>query len=237
LALSRHFIAGFRAALTISPGVMSWGMISGVAMVAAGLPPVAAMAMSLLVFAGSSQLATLQLMAGGAALPIALLAGFVINLRFVLFSLSLAPHLKHLSRARRAWYSHILSDNGYAMSLSYFDKHASHPDRHLFMHGFGVTLWSSWQISTLIGVVLGAAVPEKWGLGYTIALTFIALVMPQLKYNANIVAAIAAAVTEIFTMSLPFRMGLLISTAVGIAAGMISEKIFHSRSKPVSPDA
>lgn len=216
---------------------MSWGMISGVAMVAAGLPPFAAMVLSLLVFAGSSQLAALQLLSAGAALPVALLAGFVINLRFVLFSLSLAPHLRHLSRGRRAWYSHILSDNGYAMSLSYFDKHSSHPDRHLFMHGFGVTLWGSWQIATLVGVVLGAAIPEHWGLGFTVALTFIALVMPQLKYNANIVAAVAAAVTAVLTMSLPFRLGLIVSTAAAIAAGMIAEKVFRSRTKSVSPDA
>lgn len=215
---------------------MSWGMISGVAMVAAGLPPLAAMLMSLLVFAGSSQLAALQLLSAGAALPIALLAGFIINLRFVLFSLSLAPHLKHLSPGRRAWYSHILSDNGYATSLSYFDKHPSHPDRHLYMHGFGLTLWSSWQISTLIGVVLGAAIPTSWGLEFTIALTFIALVMPQLKYNANIVAAIAAGISAVLTLSLPFRLGLIVSTAVAIAAGMFSEKIFRSRTKPVSPD-
>lgn len=216
------------------PGAASWGMISGVAMVGAGLPPVAAMAMSLLVFAGASQLAALQLIGAGAALPVALFAGFIINLRFVLFSLSLAPYLRHLSPPRRAWYSHILSDNGYAMSLAYFDKHPDHPDRHLFMHGFGLMLWVGWQMATLTGIVLGAAVPASWGLEFTIVLTFIALLVPQLKYRANVAAAIAAGVFSVLTVSLPFRSGLLVSAAASIVVGMLFEQFFPAK-RPTPP--
>ena len=84
------------------PGILSWGVISGVAMVGAGLTPFAALAMSVLVYAGASQLAALQLISAGAPIALALLAGFVINLRFMLFSLSLSSHLRHLPWLRRA---------------------------------------------------------------------------------------------------------------------------------------
>ena len=75
------------------PGVLAFGAISGVAMVAAGMPHYMAMAMSVLVYAGSSQLAALQLLTSGSPLAIAVLAALVINLRFSIYSLSIAPHL------------------------------------------------------------------------------------------------------------------------------------------------
>jgi len=121
------------------------------------------------------------------------------------------------------------------MSLAYFDKHHDHPDRHLFLHGFGLTLWSGWQIATLTGIVLGAAVPSSWGLEFTIVLTFIALLVPQVKYRANVAAAVAAGVFSVLTVSLPFRSGLLVSAAAAIVVGMLFERLFPVRQRTKPP--
>jgi predicted branched-subunit amino acid permease len=43
---------------------------------------------------------------------------------------------------------------------------------------------SSWQASTAVGIFLGAQIPSSWSLDFSLALTFIALVVPTLKDRA-----------------------------------------------------
>jgi 4-azaleucine resistance transporter AzlC len=224
LKLHPQFRSGAKAALLVTPGVVSWGMISGVAMVSAGLSPLAAMVMSVAVFAGASQLAALQLIGAGAALPVVILAGFVINLRFMLFSLSLAPHVRRDSPAQRAWYSYLLTDNGYALSVARFINHPGEAGKGQYLLGTCLTIWLAWQAATLFGVMLGSGIPARWSLEFTIVLTFIALVTPHIKDRASVIAAITAAAAALATAGLPFRLGLIVSATAAIAAGMLAEK-------------
>ena len=90
------FVAGSRAAVPLLFGVAPFGLITGVAMVASGIPPLAAIAMSLVVFAGASMLAASQLLAGHAPLALVLLAVLFVNLRFMMYSASLRQHLAGL---------------------------------------------------------------------------------------------------------------------------------------------
>jgi len=205
------------------PGIVSWGIISGVAMIGAGLTPLAGIAMSVLVYAGASQLAALQLISAGAPLPLVLLAGFVVNLRFTLFSLSLSPYLRHLPPLRRALYSYGVSDNGYALSINYFNQHPDDPGRDRFYFGSSVLVWGSWQVGTVLGIVVGASIPSSWSLEFTIILTFIALVVPHIRDRASVAAALTAAVVALATAGLPFRLGLIISAASAIGAGILVE--------------
>jgi predicted branched-subunit amino acid permease len=87
-----------------------------------------------------------------------------------------------------------------------------------------VTLWVTWQISTLIGVVLGAQVPDSWALDFTLALTFIALLIPVLKDRPAILAALAAGAVALLAHDLPYNLGLIAAVLVGIGVGVGAER-------------
>src|SRR5215212_12081700 len=89
------FASGVRAALPVLLGVVPFAVITGVAMVASGIPPLAAMTMSLLVFAGASMVASAQLLASGTPALLIILTTLFINLRFMMYSASLRLHFRH----------------------------------------------------------------------------------------------------------------------------------------------
>ncbi|MEK7436127.1 MAG: AzlC family ABC transporter permease [Pseudomonadota bacterium] len=219
-----QFLAALKACLPVLPGVLAFGTISGVAMVAAGMPNYLAMLMSVLVYAGSSQLAALQLLTSGSPLAIAVLAALVINLRFSIYSLSIAPHLAAAGTRWRPLLAYLLSDNGYAMSLRGYERHLGAEDKVWYYFGCCVAIWTTWQIGTLTGVLLGARIPADWHLEFSIVLTFLAIVAPTIRDRAVAAAAVAAGVSAILTWSLPLRLGLIVAVAAGIAAGMLAEK-------------
>jgi predicted branched-subunit amino acid permease len=125
LPLSRPFLEGARAVLPVLPGVATFGMISGVAMVGSGMTPLTAMAMSIATYAGTAQLAALQLLGAGAPIAVILLAALVLNLRFALYSLSMAPHLRAATTRRKWLYSYLLSDNGYGLFITRYTARAA----------------------------------------------------------------------------------------------------------------
>jgi predicted branched-subunit amino acid permease len=110
------------------------------------------------------------------------LTTFVVNLRHMLYSASVAPYVRHLSRPWKYALAFLLTDEAYAVSITNYrtasPEATQATNKHWFTLGAGLTLWVSWQISTIIGVALGASVPASWGLDFTLALTFIALLIP-----------------------------------------------------------
>lgn len=224
LRLHPQYLAAVKACLPVLPGVVAFAAISGVAMVAAGMPHYMAMAMSVLVYAGSSQLATLQLLASGSPLAIAILAGLVINLRFSIYSLSIAPHLAAASPRWRPLLSYLLSDNGYAMAMRGYERLPDPVGKVWYYFGCCSAIWITWQIGTFAGVVLGTRIPAGWHLEFSIVLTFLAIVVPTIRDRAVAAAACAAGITAVLAWPLPLRLGLLLAVAAGIAAGMLSER-------------
>ncbi len=71
-----------------------------------------------------------------------------------------------------------------------------------------------------MGIFLGAAVPASWGLEFTLALTFIALVVPNLKSRATVAAAVTAGLAAVLAYSLPFKLGLVVAALIGVLAGL-----------------
>jgi 4-azaleucine resistance transporter AzlC len=220
-----EFLAGLKGELPLLLGVMPYGMIYGVLALKAGLPADVAQAMSFIVFAGSSQLIGTPLMAGGSPAIVIVLTAFVVNLRHALYSASMAPYIKHLP-ARWKWLlAYLLTDEAYAVTMARYTRPeaASAANQHWYYFGAGLTLWSSWQISTLIGIQLGQLIPDRWSLDFTLALTFIALVVPRLKDRASTAAALAASLAAIIGYALPYKLGLMAAALIGIVVGLISE--------------
>ena len=229
MQLHPQFLAAVKACLPVLPGVLAFGAISGVAMVAAGMPYYLAMLMSVLVYAGSSQLAALQLVTSGTPLAIAILAALVINLRFAIYSLSIAPHLAAASPRWRPLLSYLLTDNGYAITLRGYERPLGARDKVWYYFGSCAAIWITWQIGTLTGVLLGARIPSGWHLEFSIVLTFLGIVAPTIRDRAVAAAACAAGVTAVLAWPLPLRLGLLLAAAAGIAAGMLVESMLEER--------
>jgi 4-azaleucine resistance transporter AzlC len=229
LQLHPQYLAAAKACLPVLPGVLAFGAISGVAMVAAGMPHYMAMAMSVLVYAGSSQLASLQLLSSGTPLAIIILAGVVINLRFSIYSLSIAPHLAAASPRWRPLLSYLLSDNGYGMAIRGYERPLKPAEKVWYYFGTCSAIWITWQIGTLTGIVLGSRIPAGWHLEFTIVLSFLGIVAPTIRDRAVAAAACAAGATAVLAWPLPLRLGLLLAVVAGIAAGMLTENLLAER--------
>jgi 4-azaleucine resistance transporter AzlC len=226
LGLKRQteFMAGIKAELPILIGVAPFGMIYGVLALGAGITPGAAQAMSAVVFAGSAQFVSAQLVGSGAPGLVIVLTVGIVNLRHALYSASMAPYLKPLRPAWKYLLAYLLTDEAYAVSILHYQRGENSPHKNWFFLGAGLALWTTWQLSTAAGVFLGAVIPASWSLDFTLALTFIALVVPAIEDRASLVAALCAGVAAVAAYGLPFRLGLVAASLVGILAGLWLER-------------
>jgi 4-azaleucine resistance transporter AzlC len=221
---SQQFFSGVRDELPILLGVIPFGMIYGVLALSAGLNPFDAQAMSSVIFAGSAQFMTAQLIKTGTPALVVILTGFVINLRHALYSASLAPYTRHLNTGWKALLAYLLTDEAYAVTITHYQREGAARFAHWYFFGAGLALWTSWQISTAVGIFLGAQVPDAWGLDFTLPLTFIALVVPALKDKAGIATASVASLAALVFFGMPYRLGLIASALVAIGVGMWMER-------------
>ncbi len=220
-----EFLAGARAELPILLGVSPFGLIYGVLALGAGLPPSLAFAMSWIVFAGSAQFVGAPLLGSGTPAAVVLLTTFVVNLRHLLYGASVAPHFKHLGLRWKCLLAYLLTDEVYAVAITRFAKERgpASPHLHWYYLGAGVAQWSAWQASTLAGIALGAQIPAGWGLEFTVALTFVALVVPALTDRPAAAAALSAGLVALLAAPLPYKLGLVVAALTGILAGMALE--------------
>ena len=220
----KEFLSGLRDIVPILLGVAPFGMIYGVLATGAGLSNLDAQAMSSVVFAGSAQFMLVQLLNLGMPTIMMILTGFVINLRHALYSASLAPYTRPLTPLWKMLLSYVLVDEAFALVVMHYKQPDDNGYRHWYFLGAGLTLWTSWQLSTAAGIFLGAQVPASWGLDFTLALTFIALTIPAIDDRPSLLAALSAGVTAILARNLPYKLGLMAAAFVGILAGLWSEK-------------
>jgi 4-azaleucine resistance transporter AzlC len=220
----REFISGVKSELPLMIGVIPFGMIYGILAIAAGLPPSVAQAMSFIIFAGSSQFVSAQLFGLGVPAMLNVFTVWVINLRHALYSASVASYLQKLPTRWKLILAYLLTDEAYAVTIIHYQQEGDKQYRHWYFLGAGLTLWTTWQLSTAMGIFLGAAVPASWSLDFTLALIFIALVVPSLKDRASLGAALSAGVAAILLFSLPLKTGLLVASLIGIAVGMLVER-------------
>ncbi len=215
--------------IRISPvilGIVPFGLVAGVAASEAGFGPVKAVGMSMIVFAGASQLAALGLIVEDARLLVIVLTALVINTRMIMYSASLAPHLRGVSVPGRLGLAYVLTDQSYAVSITEYAEHpAGLSDRVAFYLGTATPLWVVWQICTLIGVVLGASVPTTWSLDFAVPLVFLSLLVLALRDLGTVVAAGASALVVVLGASLPYHLALPVASVIGILAGVIFERL------------
>jgi predicted branched-subunit amino acid permease len=218
------FLAGLRAGVPLLIAIGPFGLVTGVAMAAGGIPPLEAMAMSVLVYAGASMLAAAQLIAQGAPALVIVLAAFVVNLRLFMYSASIRPYFTGESLGRRLLVSYALVDNPYALFIQRYGARPGAPGKFDYFLGLSVPVWICWQAAVAVGLTVGTQLPAAWKLDFAAPLAFIAMSVPLLRDRPMVAAAASAGATAVLAHGLPLRLGLALAAVVGIAAGFLSEK-------------
>ncbi|MGU9961390.1 MAG: AzlC family ABC transporter permease [Candidatus Puniceispirillales bacterium WSBS_2018_MAG_OTU23] len=224
----QEFWAGICAEAPLMLGVVPFGVVFGVLGLAAGLPPIIIMAMSVIIFGGASQIAFTQLVTAGASGVVIASTVGIINLRHVLYSATLTNYLDKtpIGWGSRVLIAYLLTDEAFFISLSRMQTQPYSPNMHFHMLGSGALLWASWQASTFAGIVLGAEIPPSLNLEFAIPLTFMAIIIPHLTTIASTVAVVVAGLAAVMGQNLPWNIWIIAAACLGIAAGYGVELIF-----------
>jgi predicted branched-subunit amino acid permease len=226
-ALVRHpeFKRGSKEMLGITLGISAWGLVTGVAMVKSGLGVGLSLLMSLAVFAGSSQLAALPLLASGAPLWVLWATAFCVNLRFVIFSAQWRLYFGPLPRAQRLLIGYFAADLNYVAFLKRFPDLKPDPDQQLpYFWGGVATNWFAWQIPAIAGILLADRIPTNWGLGFAGVLALLGLSYSLLKDRNTWISGVVAGCAAVAAYALPLRLNILVAIAAAVAVGLLLEK-------------
>ena len=218
---------GIKAAAPTLPGVFCWGIVTGIAMVKAGLSVGQALAMSLVMYAGTAQLAVLPLLASGAGLPIIWLTGLLANLRFVIYSATAAPLFGRLPRGLKTWIGYHIVDSGLAI---YLDRLARQPrSTHRLRLYFAITLpiFLNWHLGSILGIVGAPWIVGDERLGFIGILAITAICGTMLRSRMSVAIGLIASVTSIALVALPLRLGLFVAVLVAMAATLVLSRSFE----------
>ena len=208
-----------RGMLDIAPHMLSvipFGIICGAIGVDLGFNPYLVYAMSIIIFGGASQIVFLQLLSGGASSLVAVTSVGVINSRHLLYGAVLSEYLEKLSFIKKLLISYIVVDQGFAESNKFFKKNKTEQYLHYHLLGTGITMWVCWQIATLAGIILGSFVPEELGLKFAIPLTFIAIVVQDLKKIDHVIVMLVCGISSLLFFEAPFKSYILISPVIAL---------------------
>lgn len=214
-----EFREGMRDMSPIALGMGAWGLMTGVAMLKSGMSVFEAVAMTLLVYAGSSQLAAIPLLIAGAPAWVVLVTGFCVNLRFVVFSLHLRPYLMHMSRWRRMTHGYLTTDMTYAYFTRKFPQvpvtEAEKRTQESYLTGNYFMTWSTWMVMSLLGIFLANMIPPQWGLGFAGVLSLVAVVCSMTTTRLRALAVVVAGATAVAAYALPLKLNIV--AAIGVA--------------------
>lgn len=214
----------------MAPGavaIASWGVVTGVAMVKAGMPLPVALVMTFTVFAGSAQLAVLPLLIAGAPLPVVLVTAAIVNLRFVIFSAAARPFFEHLPLRQRVLLNYLNGDLPFALFMGTLGDTGERgtPQQLGTYLGIAFTNWCSWQAASVVGFLLGGAVPASWGLGLAAVLALLGVVIPMAATRPALAGVLVSGVVAVALVRVPMRLGLLTAVFAGVAVSLVLERV------------
>jgi predicted branched-subunit amino acid permease len=205
-------------------------------MLKAGLSLGQATGMTLIVFAGSAQIATAPLMVGGTPVAIVLMTALVINLRFLIYAATFAPRFRDESWSRKLLLGYLSADISFVVFMQRLGSEPERPFAAEFLLGAAGANWLVWQISSLLGIILASFIPASWGLDFAGTLALVALVIPLLHSGPARLGVATTALAALLTQGWPLRLGILGATAAGIAVALLVER-FCEPVKDRSPRA
>tara|TARA_Y100000741_G_scaffold50364_1_gene34506 strand:+ start:1702 stop:2394 length:693 start_codon:yes stop_codon:yes gene_type:complete len=215
------FSKGFWEVLPLLIPVFPFGVILGVIGIELGFSPIFVYASSLIVFSGSAQIVLFQLISAGATPLVTLTSVAVTNSRHFLYGAVISEYFEKLSIYWKIVLSYFLTDQSFAVTYKFFKENKSIPNKHFYLLGSGFTLWFIWQISTLIGIFLGAIVPEELGLTFTIPLTFLALIIHEFKKLDHLLVIFTSGILATLFYDIPFKAYIILATSISLLVATI----------------
>lgn len=215
---------GLKAAVPIITGYVPIGLAFGILASQQGLTAGTIFLMSLIVYAGSSQFIAAAMMASGAEAISVISTTFLVNLRHLLMSASLSPHMKGFSTKLQSIISFGITDETFAVSASYTEN--SKPSEGFFL-GLHLASHGSWILSTVLGGIFGSKLTDttKWGIGFALSAMFIGLLVMQLKDKKGLLVSICAGILSlILKISLKGNYNVIIAAIVAATIGVITER-------------
>lgn len=227
--------AAYREALRVGAptlfGIGAWGLVVGVAMIKTGLSLPQALGMTLLVFAGSAQLAALPLMAAHAPIWVIFLTALVVNLRFVIFSAIMAPHFMHLPKRTRAWLGFVTGDITVALFMQRYPDTGEQAGKLAYLKGLVYPNWLAWQVGSIIGILVGSQIPASWGLGFAGTLAILCIMLPLIQNPPAFAGVLLAGLIALLTVQWPYKLGLLAAVLAGMTLAMLVQHYLAQRNR------
>jgi predicted branched-subunit amino acid permease len=226
-----RFREGALDAVPMAIGVAAWGLVAGVAIAKSGMGMPLAIFMSLIVYAGSAQIAALPLIASDAPMWVVWATTFCISLRFMAFSFHYRPYFAHLPRGPRIALSYLMGDTNFALFIRRFPEPVAGEKHEEYFLGSALVSYGTWQAAIITGIVAGHAIPASWGLGFAGTMALLALTCTQLRSASTCVAAVVAACAAIAAFALPLRLNIVVAIAAAVAVGVLADHARRGRAE------
>ncbi len=220
---------GARDLMPAVPGTFAWGLVTGVAMVKSGLTIPLALVMTLFVYAGSAQLASLPLIASAAPAWVIAATAFATNMRFVIYAAAMRQHLAIYGKRRLAVLGYLSGDFPFVYFMNRIARDGAFPHRDAWKFGLAATNWVVWQVSSILGIVGAAFIPTEWGLQFAGTLALLPLVLPACRSWAGASGALTAGCVALLGNGWPYKSGLLVGVVAGIVAATAVDNFTSSQ--------
>lgn len=225
------FLQGVRDAAPFLLVVGPFALLFGVVATEAGLNVFEALTFSFAVIAGAAQFTALQLMLDDVPTIVVLISALAVNLRMAMYSASLTPYLGGASLRQRALAAYFIVDQSYGCSVVKYEQNPHWTIRQKLVYFWGTVapVCPFWYVFTLVGAMLGGAVPDSLALDFALPITFLAIIMPMLRTPAHVAAALVSVVAALFLAFLPYNLGLLVAGVLGMMTGAEIERRVAAR--------
>lgn len=226
------FREGAVQAIPMGVGIAAWGLVAGVAMAKSDMGVPLAILMSILVYAGSAQIAALPLITAGAPMWVVWATTLCVSLRFLAFSFHYRQYLAHLPRGQRVALSFLMGDTTFALFIRRFPDPVPGPRYEDYFLGSGLMNFVIWQAAIITGIVMGAGIPAAWNLGFAGTMALLALTCTQLRHPITWVAAVVAGCAAVAAYALPLKLNIIVAIAAAVAFGALAERLPGAAGKP-----
>ncbi len=217
----RALLRGIKDSIPFVLVVAPFALLFGVVASEAGLTVTQSLGFSIVVIAGASQLAAVQLMAESAPTLIIIATALTINLRMAMYSASLAPYLRGIPLWKRAVMSYLLVDQTYALSLTKYETEPQmgNAAKVAYYLGTMVFITPAWYGFTVLGAVSGSQIPPEFALDFALPIAFLAMIAPMLKTAAHVAAAFTSIIVALLLAFIPYNLGLLVAAVCAMMVG------------------
>lgn len=221
----KAFLRGSLASAPFMIVVGPFGLLFGVVATEAGLDLFKTMLFSVSVFAGASQFAALQLMQENAPVFVIIATALAVNLRMVMYSVAMAPHLGAAPLGMRLVMAYFLVDQSFAASSVEFEKRPQLQlsEKVFFFFGSVLPIAPLWFGASLAGALIGGRIPDEYALDFAVPITFLAICAPLLRSLPHVISAAVSILSALVFAWLPYGTGLLVAAGLAMAAGVGAE--------------